>query len=92
MSNSKVNKIKTIDKAIRETPTFRQKFDAAQGNVRDANNALSAADIIKIKAEVEVATGLKIIREGRSDAVTAKHVRGVLFDAVQRSFIVKVGA
>ena len=84
--------VKPIDKAIRQTPTFQQKFEAAQGIVRVANDKLSAADIRQIKAEVEDATGLKIIRKGRPDAVTAKHVRGVLIDTVQYALVVKVGA
>lgn len=79
-----------IDKAIRETPTFVQLRDAAQGNVLNAHDSLSAADIRQIKAEAEDATGVKIIRRGRPDAVTAKHVRGLLLDDVQRSLVVIV--
>lgn len=63
-----------IDKAIRETPMFVQRRDAAQGNVLNAHHSLSAADIRQIKVEAEDATGVKIIRRGRPDAVTAKHV------------------
>ncbi|MGO1855238.1 MAG: hypothetical protein ACTH0V_17700 [Microbacteriaceae bacterium] len=81
-----------IDKAIRKAPTFVQHRDAAQGIVLDAHDSLSAADIRQIKAEVEDATGGKIIRRGRPDAVTAKHVRGLLVDDVQRSLVVKVGS
>lgn len=79
-----------IDKATRATPTFVQHRDAAQGNVRKAHDSLSAADIRQIKRELEDATGEKIIRRGRPDAVTAKHVRGLLLDDVQRSLVVIV--
>lgn len=79
-----------IDKAFREAPTYVQHRDAAQGNVLNAHYSLSAADIRQIKEEVEDATGVKIIRRGRPDAVTAKHVRGLLLDDVQRSLVVIV--
>ena len=83
---------KTIDKAILTTETSRNIIENAQGLVSDAVDALRDAVVRQIKREVEEATGRKIIRKGRPDAVTAKHVRKVVLDAVQRTLIVKVGA
>ncbi len=86
------NKIKITDKAILATETSRNIIENAQGVVSDAVDALRDAVVRQIKREVEEATGRKIIRKGRPDAVTAKHVRKVVLDAVQRTLVVKVGA
>lgn len=84
-------KIVIIDKATRESATCRTVIENALGVVLDASIALTDEVVRQIKREVEDATGLKIIRKGRPDAVTAKHVRGVVLDAVQRTLVVKVG-
>ncbi len=79
-----------IDKAIQDTETFKLKLAAAAGYVGNGLRALRAADVKQIKRELEDATGLKIIREGRPDAVTKKHIETVFADAVQRSLVVIV--
>lgn len=82
--------ITNIDKAIQDTATFKLKLAASAGYVDDGLRGLHAADVKQIKRELEGATGLKIIREGRPDAVTKKHIETVFAGAVQRSLVVIV--
>lgn len=82
--------IRTIDKAIRDTPTFQKKLAAAAGYVGNGLRGLHASDVKQIKRELEDATGLKIIRKGRPDAVTKKHIEIVFAEAVQLSLVVIV--
>ena len=86
------DKIKQLEAAIVASATGQRHIEAAAGVVRDADKSLTAADIRQIKEEIEDTLGQKFIRKGRPDAVTAKFVRGVILDAVQRTLIVTVGA
>lgn len=84
--------IKTIDQEIQGTETFQLKLVAAAGRVGSGLKKLRAADVKQIKRELEDATGKKIIREGRPDAVQKVYIEELFVDAVQRTLVVKVGA